>query len=30
MWLFGSLTRGATEPHDVDVAIRFDRDERMT
>ncbi|WP_328622922.1 nucleotidyltransferase domain-containing protein [Streptomyces sp. NBC_00354] len=30
MWLFGSFTRGATEPHDVDVAIRFDRDERMT
>ncbi|MFJ9520618.1 nucleotidyltransferase domain-containing protein [Kitasatospora sp. NPDC101801] len=29
VWLFGSFTRGATEPHDVDVAVRFDRDEQM-
>ncbi|WST65755.1 nucleotidyltransferase domain-containing protein (plasmid) [Streptomyces xanthophaeus] len=29
VWLFGSFARGATEPHDVDVAVRFDRDERM-
>ncbi|MFE3560193.1 nucleotidyltransferase family protein [Streptomyces sp. NPDC059193] len=30
IWLFGSFARGATEPHDVDVAVRFERDERMT
>ncbi|MGW6202056.1 nucleotidyltransferase domain-containing protein [Streptomyces sp. NPDC055089] len=30
VWLFGSFVRGAGEPHDVDVAIRFERDERMT
>ncbi|MFI5987779.1 nucleotidyltransferase domain-containing protein [Streptomyces sp. NPDC051555] len=30
MWLFGSFARGAAEPHDVDVAVRFERDERMT
>ncbi|MFF1715749.1 nucleotidyltransferase domain-containing protein [Streptomyces sp. NPDC058268] len=30
VWLFGSFTRGASEPHDVDVAVRFERDERMT
>lgn len=30
VWLFGSFSRGAVEPHDVDVAIRFERDERMT
>lgn len=30
VWLFGSFTRGALEPHDVDVAVRFERDERMT
>ncbi|MEU2607646.1 nucleotidyltransferase domain-containing protein [Streptomyces albus] len=29
IWLFGSFARGATEPHDVDVAVRFDRDERI-
>ncbi|MGW7674149.1 nucleotidyltransferase domain-containing protein [Streptomyces sp. NPDC054775] len=29
MWLFGSFARGATKPHDVDVAVRFERDERM-
>ncbi|MFI1648300.1 nucleotidyltransferase family protein [Streptomyces avidinii] len=29
VWLFGSFARGATEPHDVDVAVRFDRDEWM-
>lgn len=29
VWLFGSFARGATEPHDVDVAVRFERDERM-
>ncbi|MCX4791914.1 nucleotidyltransferase domain-containing protein [Streptomyces sp. NBC_01221] len=30
VWLFGSFARGAAEPHDVDVAVRFERDERMT
>ncbi|WP_055532950.1 nucleotidyltransferase domain-containing protein [Streptomyces graminilatus] len=30
VWLFGSFARGASEPHDVDVAVRFERDERMT
>ncbi|MGW0827020.1 nucleotidyltransferase family protein [Streptomyces sp. NPDC002845] len=30
VWLFGSFARGAVEPHDVDVAVRFERDERMT
>ncbi|TLQ39391.1 nucleotidyltransferase domain-containing protein [Streptomyces marianii] len=30
VWLFGSFARGAVEPHDVDIAIRFERDERMT
>ncbi|MGG7568820.1 nucleotidyltransferase domain-containing protein [Streptomyces sirii] len=30
VWLFGSFARGALEPHDVDVAVRFERDERMT
>ncbi|MEV7242761.1 nucleotidyltransferase domain-containing protein [Streptomyces sp. NPDC093248] len=29
VWLFGSFARGALEPHDVDVAVRFERDERM-
>ncbi|WDN55880.1 nucleotidyltransferase domain-containing protein [Streptomyces clavuligerus] len=29
VWLFGSFARGAIEPHDVDVAVRFERDERM-
>lgn len=29
VWLFGSFARGALEPHDVDVAVRFDRDEQM-
>lgn len=30
VWLFGSFARGAAEPHDVDVAVRFERDEQMT
>ncbi|WP_245685142.1 nucleotidyltransferase domain-containing protein [Streptomyces exfoliatus] len=30
IWLFGSFARGAPEPHDVDVAVRFERDEQMT
>lgn len=30
VWLFGSFARGAAQPHDVDVAVRFERDERMT
>ncbi|MFH8642343.1 nucleotidyltransferase family protein [Streptomyces goshikiensis] len=30
VWLFGSFARGAATPHDVDVAVRFERDERMT
>lgn len=30
VWLFGSYSRGAAEPHDVDVALHFERDERMT
>ncbi|MGP3951176.1 nucleotidyltransferase domain-containing protein [Streptomyces sp. 7N604] len=29
VWLFGSFARGAIEPHDVDVAVQFDRDKRM-
>ncbi|MEH6375869.1 nucleotidyltransferase domain-containing protein [Streptomyces sp. KLMMK] len=29
-WLFGSFARGAAAPHDVDVAVQFERDERMT
>ena len=30
VWLFGSFSRGASDPHDVDVAVRFERDERIT
>ncbi|MFJ8085290.1 nucleotidyltransferase domain-containing protein [Streptomyces sp. NPDC096205] len=29
VWLFGSFARGAAEPHDVDVAVQFEPDERM-
>ncbi|WP_331772961.1 hypothetical protein OG948_56960 (plasmid) [Embleya sp. NBC_00888] len=29
VWVFGSFARGACEPQDVDVAVRFERDERM-
>jgi hypothetical protein len=29
VWLFGSFARGASEPHDVDVALRIERDDRM-
>ncbi|MFI6281628.1 nucleotidyltransferase domain-containing protein [Streptomyces sp. NPDC050988] len=29
IWLFGSFARGASAPHDVDVAVRIERDERM-
>ncbi|GAB2785948.1 hypothetical protein GCM10027073_17900 [Streptomyces chlorus] len=29
VWLFGSFARGALEPHDVDVAVCFERDERI-
>ncbi|MFE3205823.1 nucleotidyltransferase domain-containing protein [Embleya sp. NPDC059237] len=29
VWVFGSFARGACEPHDVDVAVRFERDEQM-
>ncbi|MEV4139344.1 nucleotidyltransferase domain-containing protein [Dactylosporangium sp. NPDC049742] len=28
MYLFGSFARGAAEPHDIDVAIEMDRDDR--
>lgn len=30
VWLFGSFARGALNPNDVDLAVRFERDERMT
>jgi hypothetical protein len=30
VWLFGSFARGASEPYDIDVAIRSERDERTT
>ncbi|MFJ8032155.1 nucleotidyltransferase domain-containing protein [Streptomyces sp. NPDC096032] len=29
LYLFGSYARGALEPHDVDIAVDFHRDERM-
>jgi hypothetical protein len=29
MYVFGSYARGAMEPHDVDIAVDFRRDERM-
>ncbi|MER6433671.1 nucleotidyltransferase domain-containing protein [Streptomyces sp900105245] len=29
LYLFGSYALGALEPHDVDVAVDFHRDERM-
>ncbi|MFK0154276.1 nucleotidyltransferase domain-containing protein [Streptomyces sp. NPDC090493] len=29
VWLFGSFSRGAAEPHDVDVALHIERDDRM-
>lgn len=30
VYLFGSYARGALEPHDVDIAVDFHRDEEMT